>query len=109
MCIFGAFRVSELVRVSKVDNSKMTLQMDNLLVYRVLFHLRRSKMDQLGNEQVISLGRCSAGELSLVRVISDYVELQRTSAGDVFCHRDSSLLTRYQFWTVTSRGFGKQE
>ena len=83
------------------------LQMDDLLVSedRVLFHLRRTKTDQSGEGQVISLGISSVKELCPVSAILQYVQVRGDSGGDLLCHKDGSPLSRYQFWTVTSWGF----
>ena len=69
-----------------------------------MFPLSRSKTDQTGKGQVISLGCCSVGDLCPVRAILDYVKIHGTSAGELFCQSNLAPLARYQFWTITSHG-----
>ena len=105
LAFLGAFRVSELVRAFKMDQSHSALQMDDVLVFEdwIIVHLRSSKADQMRDGKIISLGCCSILKLCPFRAMQDYKLMRGKVAGELLCHSDMSLLTKYQFWTVTSR------
>ncbi|XP_067326779.1 integrase/recombinase xerD homolog [Anolis sagrei] len=102
---FAALRVSELVAASKNDKSqKALIRSDITMSHNCLeIYIRSSKTDQESRGSVITLTQCSAADLCPIQALSQYIAARKPSQGYFFCHQDGSPLTRYQFWTITSK------
>ncbi|XP_067323426.1 integrase/recombinase xerD homolog isoform X2 [Anolis sagrei] len=102
---FGALRVSELVVGSKADKSDRALHWSdiNLTPTQLQIVIRKSKTDQKAKGSVLKLSMCSDEELCPIRAMTTYVGHRGNKPGPLFIHGDGAPLTKYQFWTVTSK------
>lgn len=49
------------------------------------------------------MGCCSNKNLCLVEATQEYLKVRGLAEGWLFCHKGGALLTRHQFWVVTSK------
>ena len=99
-CLFwGALQISELVAASKNDTALSSLQRKDVWVaeVQIVINLQRSKTCHLGKGQVVMLGKGSIAEICRIRVAIVYTRSIADEDGGFPRHKDSSLLTKYQF------------
>lgn len=77
----------------------MALQMNDTEIFedRTIIHLRRSKTDQLGKGQFITLLRCWLVEVCPVKALQQYCLDRGQQWGPLFSHRDGCPLTYFNF------------
>ncbi|XP_078240222.1 integrase/recombinase xerD homolog [Pogona vitticeps] len=103
VAFFGAMRISELVALSKSDDSRSALQRADVRIQndQIILRIRRSKTDQQGRGGQVRLGRCSIEKLCPVRAVIQFVQVRGNTGGYFFQHADGTPLTKYQFWKLT--------
>lgn len=109
VAFFGAFRISELVGASKADKSCTALQRKDAQIFedRVILHLRKSKTDQAAKGHFVTLSRCWLAEVCPVLALQSFLAKRGEKDGQLFAHIDGSPLTKFQFWSLTSRALGR--
>lgn len=105
LTFFGALLVGELVAGSKRDVSGRALGVKDVSVARgqVKVTLGFSKTDQIGKGRSFVLDSCGDQELCPERALQQYSGVHGEGDGLLFLHSNGSPLTKYQFWTVTSK------
>lgn len=107
LAFFGLFRVGELVYGS-ADRADAPLLMTDIIQMKhnqsFLVKLRRSKTNQNGPPVLITIDAIKTVACPVVAMQS-YLSARHKLAGTqyLFCHRDGSPLTRYQFGAVLSK------
>uniref|UniRef100_A0ABM5GF58 Uncharacterized protein isoform X1 n=1 Tax=Pogona vitticeps TaxID=103695 RepID=A0ABM5GF58_9SAUR len=107
---FAALRISEVVAGGKGDRSRAALQMADVQNEdgAMRLHIRRSKTDQWGKGAWVTLAPCHDVGLCPVRAMEEYLTKRGAEPGYLFIHRDSSPLTKYQFWKLTEEALRKE-
>ncbi|XP_060624523.2 uncharacterized protein [Anolis sagrei] len=102
---FAALRVSELVSMAKTDTSHRALLVSDVMFFqeKIDIRIRMSKTDQGSKGQIVSLQRCGDDDLCPVQAMRQFATLRGSEGTYLFCHQDGTPLTKYQFWSVTSR------
>lgn len=92
---FGAFRVSDLLPGSKL--SSLGLWSEHVLVDhgRVQVFLRRSKTDQLGRGEWVTVSAWSDASVFSVALVTGFLATRPAEATHFLSHWDQSPLTRY--------------
>ncbi|XP_060110657.1 vomeronasal type-2 receptor 26-like [Heteronotia binoei] len=95
MAFLGAFRVSELVTLSRNDVSARALQFRDVCLFsdRVSFRVRRSKTDQKQHGCTVAVGTYAERELCPVAAIRHYIKWRGSSDGLLFRHVNEAPLT----------------
>lgn len=109
IAFFGALRVGELMASSKKHGSRRALTLEDvqILSNSLEVRIRTLKTDQKGKGKIFSLAVCDDGELCPVAAMVRYLAVRGPSKGYLFCHADTSPLTRYQFWLVSGKAWVK--
>ncbi|XP_067653261.1 integrase/recombinase xerD homolog [Haliotis asinina] len=104
LAFFGFLRVSELVCSSQADDSKTSLQINDVSFSGegLTLRIRFSKTDQFGRGTLLSISP-TASELCPVRALSLYLASRPRTSSQLFVHFDGSPLTRYQFQAILNK------
>ncbi|XP_044132709.1 uncharacterized protein LOC122925411 [Bufo gargarizans] len=107
LAFFGAFRISELVAASR--NSVSGLGFSDVMVSndKVEILVRKSKTDQYGRGQVVSLHSWVGSEFCPVKLVRCLYEMHPSKCGSFLMHQDSSPLTKFQFSAIFKKCLGK--
>ena len=97
IAFFAALRVSELVPTTKSGTSGLLFQDVIVSNEGTSLFIRHSKTDQLGKGCCIQLYPCGDQIICPVLVLQRYLAIRPPFAGNFFCHKDGSPLTKYQF------------
>ncbi|XP_078528899.1 integrase/recombinase xerD homolog [Lissotriton helveticus] len=105
LAFFGAFCISELVARSKGDKSSRALLVKDISLgtQQVSLRVRRSKTDQVGRGQFITLNRMEGlSSYCPVTLWAGYIREREGVNGDnyLLTHKDGSPVTLYQFKRV---------
>lgn len=105
IAFFGAFHISELMARSRSDTSGAALLKEDVAVHggQIRIVLRWSKTDQRQKGTHVMLCTSADRDLCPVSALSECLVLRGDDKGFLLRHRDSSPLTKHQFWTVTSK------
>ena len=110
LAFFGLFRVGELVLSD--SNYQRPLQLSDIRTFEhgqsFQVKLRQSKTNQCGVPQIINIPRIDLSTCP-VAAMHAYIKIRPVRQGHnlLFCHRDGSPLTRYQFGAVLSKVISK--
>ena len=108
VAFFGLFRIGELVWTSSVDPNRSLLQSDIRFLtcpgkgQSLHVHLRKSKANQRGPMEIVKIYALKS-KVCPVLAMKLYLEVKPSSSKHLFCHKDGSPLTRYQFGAVLTR------
>ena len=108
LAFHGLFRVDELTvhKCSRIPNNTVlkreNLTLDpvkQLLLINIQLH---SKTDQVGKGTILQLEKLE-GAICPFKLVEKYLRVRPRVAGLLFCHFDTSPLTRYQFTAVLTK------
>lgn len=108
LAYFGLFRVSELVAVSSsrvgfpIEYSDLSFSGNKYVSIR----LRHSKTNHSGRPIILKIPK-EIGQICPVRMLTEFVIIRPRHQGVLFCHRDSSVVTRTQFSAVLNKCIGR--
>ncbi|XP_063770888.1 uncharacterized protein LOC134927143 [Pseudophryne corroboree] len=103
MAFHGAFRVGELVAVSRTSASPMLAAHVVIRPDGLWCRIQRSKTDVAGRGQWVRMGRASSRGICPVSAALAYSSLRPPTPTGWLVHSDGSPLTRYQFRSVLGR------
>ncbi|XP_053112304.1 uncharacterized protein LOC128327499 [Hemicordylus capensis] len=108
VAFFGAFRPSELLPRSSRSPRDCCLQLSDLTFAAgtAVLCLRRSKTDQRGKGQLVTLAGATGSALCPVAALKHYIGLCPRPGGCLFLHESGCPLTQYQFLTVIRKVLG---
>lgn len=105
LAFHGLFRVGELTVHSRIPNNTV-LKRENLTLDPVkqllLINIQHSKTDQVGKGTILQLEKLE-GAICPFKLVEKYLSVRPRVAGPLFCHFDTSPLTRYQFTAVLTK------
>lgn len=104
LAFFAAFRVSELLSLSRAERSGILLSNVQVLEESVKIFLKFSKSSPLGMGSWIYLKKCQEEIICPVRTLRLYMNLRSGLSNLLFIHSDDSPLTGYQFRVILQRG-----
>ena len=108
LAFFGLFRVSELVWSSAKDPGRPLQMSDIKFILNgkatkvVHIYLRKSKTNQDGRTELIEIYPLDS-VVCPVKALTCYLKHRPSVSNILFCHKDNSPLTRYQFGAVLTK------
>lgn len=110
LAYFGLFRVSELVFTKATVSDRPLLFSDisfdnDRSVLQVC--IRKCKTNQNGNPIKLHISASTGDSICCIKNMMAYLKVRPAGQGYLFCHKNNTPLTRYQFSSILSKAIKK--